>query len=230
MKERWWKSPAAGAAGLGLAVAAMALVLIGLYQVAMGPAIAGGKLKDYAKSQRPEQTMGAVSRDKETGLYEAALSDGTVLRYDMKANAIYDAALQGEGQADYAAAVARMPRELTFPEEAVITTQVDAADYTLRQHQLELGTVWNDSDITWQDSKKMPRNIARRLMDEMGADYQFTGIRMTYADRNGMYELVVESDASRALDDAALAEGCREYSVEEARACQAYQDWLASHF
>lgn len=218
----------AAAAGLGLCVAAAGIAIGIFYQSVIGVQIARGRLGDYA-AERRDAEIGKVSWNGDSGRYETELSTGEILGYDMKANTISDPALTESAQAsvgeDYAAAIERMP-EYEFPAEVTLQREVDAADYDTVYDRLWIGTVWNAGAPTLSESRQLPAQIAYDVMSYMGEEYTFSAVEMTYADRNGLFEVVVEADSSRPMSMAALREGTHQLTEEELADHQDYLQWI----
>jgi hypothetical protein len=52
-----------------------------------------------------------------------------------------------------------------------------------------------DLTISENDSKKMAAAIASRLLSSLGDPYHITSIQMSYYDKFGAYEIIVDNDA-----------------------------------
>ena len=155
-----------------------------------------------------------------------------ILQYHFDKGYIMDAALtrqiNEQAEKDYAALKESFDMEgVTLAGGIHIYTGVSSKDYTQKTQRLYLPWCVNEAPLTPEESQAMPALLARRVMDGLGEGYNFTAIQLEYADRNGMYEIIIPISGFEPLTDEALREATAPVPPEDWHLN--YKDWRAAH-
>ena len=128
---------------------------------------------------------------------------------------------------NYQAIIKDFPSNLEFPDIISVWTSINADDYTIKAQKLYLLGIYNTDSLSKEESIKMPASIANNFMELMGRDYNFTGIQLLYADKNGMYEISVPANSFDTLEYEKLLVYTKKYPEEKLPLD--YQEWLKNN-
>ncbi len=194
----------------------------------IGNIIAEKKLNEYSINQMENIQKIKTNYDWYNGKYSATLNNGYKLSYELKNNAIHDEEadllVNKKANVDYKLIRERFTENLEFPEDITVWTLINADDYTKRYQRLYLLSIYNDDNIMESESLKMPANIAQDFIKYMGSGYNFTGIQIIYADKNGMYQIAIPTETLKPIQEKELLENIVKFSKEELPLD--YLEWL----
>lgn len=194
----------------------------------IGNIIAEKKLNEYSINQMENIQKIKTNYDWYNGKYSATLNNGYKLSYELKNNAIHDEEadllVNKKANVDYKLIRERFTENLEFPEDIIVWTLINADDYTKRYQRLYLLSIYNDDNIMESESLKMPANIAQDFIKYMGSGYNFTGIQIIYADKNGMYQIAIPTETLKPIQEKELLENIVKFSKEELPLD--YLEWL----
>lgn len=194
----------------------------------IGNAIAEKKLTEYVHTQQENPQLIKPRFDWYDGKYVYVSNNGQSYSYRLQNNSIHDEEFNEqvnlEANSDYEEVVEQFPSNLEFPNGISVWTTVNADDYTIKAQRLYLLGIYNTEDLTEEESKRMAGRIAEDFCELMGAGYNFTGIQLNYADKNGMYEIAISADTFDALVDRELFQHTRKFSEDQLPLD--YLEWL----
>lgn len=194
----------------------------------IGKIIADKKLTEYNSTQSQNSQPIKTKFDWYNARYHYDLTDGFSLSYRLQHNTIHDeesnSQVNQRAKEDYNNILEKIPGNLEFPKSIDVWTTMSADNYTIESQRLYLLGVYNNENITEEESYKMPANIAKNVINLMGSDYNFTGIQLIYADKNGMYQIALPSDTFEPLEEKELIDNTVKFSKEELPLD--YLEWL----
>ncbi|RCX18849.1 hypothetical protein DFR58_104118 [Anaerobacterium chartisolvens] len=164
--------------------------------------------------------------------YICSLDDGYELSYNLHYNTIYDKRISDEvrdiANRKYLSIQKDFPTNLILPQNIDVWTEINANNYAVKSQKAYILVVYNLEVLSKEQSLEMPAKIAQLFVELMGNGYSFTGIQLIYADKNGMYELSVFSNAFELLKYEYMKENVIKYSKNELPLD--YIDWVKQHF
>lgn len=198
------------------------------YVPVIGKKFAKAKLGAYVTIQMPGVQIETIRYDWYNATYIAGLSGESNLLYNLKRNTIHDEAVGNQinlsAKTDYKRITKQFSSDLTLPDSIWIWTSLSADDYAKKAQRLYVLGIYNTADLTEEQSLKKPAEIAKNIIDLMGPDYNFTGIQLTYADKNGLYEIIIPSDSFNALTGQELLQHTKKTPPEKLP--EDYIEWL----
>ena len=194
-----------------------------------GRQIAQIELTRYAASNFGSTTPVACTFDWYNGKYTSTADSGVVLDYRLQKNSIYDETLSSQinrqADADYERIHQNAPPNLQLPKDITVWTEVSSRNYALKAQRLYLLGVFNDEALSETESLKAPARIAMNIIERLGDSYHFTGIQLSYGDKNGMYEIIIPADTFDALTKEKLLKHTTK--IESDKLPESYLLWLA---
>ncbi|MGE4354126.1 MAG: hypothetical protein AB7D36_08590 [Oscillospiraceae bacterium] len=211
------------------------LAVLVLYQIGSiyiwGKHIAERELSHYAKEVLNLQDKIICEYDWYNDRYLASNNLGFVLDYRRQRNTLHDEDLNQkeneQAREDYTTIIGNMPDNLIFPKNIDIWTEISAENYKIKSQRLYLLGVYNTENLTEQDSFLMPAKITMDVIEQLGENYNFTGIQTIYFDENGMYEIAFPADSFEKLTQEKLSNHTKQIAVEEYP--EDYVNWLAAN-
>ena len=196
------------------------------YIPVLGNIIAEKKISNYANTQITKSKF-----DWKNSRYVSTLENGYNLSYKLQHNTIHDEQMSNEVNIvalnDYQSIIEKLPSNLEFPESISVWTSINADDYTKKAQRLYLLGIYNTDSLSEEESLKIPANIAQNIIELMGKEYNFTGIQLIYADKNGIYEISIPANTFDAIEYEKLLENTKKYS--EQKLPLDYLEWLKKH-
>ena len=196
------------------------------YIPVLGNIIAEKKISNYANTQITNSKF-----DWKNSRYVSTLENGYNLSYKLQHNTIHDEQMSTEvnnvALNDYQSIIEKLPSNLEFPESISVWTSINADDYTKKAQRLYLLGIYNTYSLSEEESLKIPANIAQNIISLMGKEYNFTGIQLIYADKNGIYEISIPANTFDAIEYEKLLENTKKYS--EQKLPLDYLEWLKKH-
>ena len=196
------------------------------YIPVLGNIIAEKKISNYANTQITNSKF-----DWKNSRYVSTLENGYNLSYKLQHNTIHDEQMSTEvnnvALNDYQSIIEKLPSNLEFPESISVWTSINADDYTKKAQRLYLLGIYNTDSLSEEESLKIPANIAQNIIELMGKEYNFTGIQLIYADKNGIYEISIPANTFDAIEYEKLLENTKKYS--EQKLPLDYLEWLKKH-
>lgn len=125
---------------------------------------------------------------------------------------------------DYIALIQNMPDYLTFPPNITIWTEINADDYTIKSQRLYLLGVFNTENLSEAESLERPANIAMKVIEQLGENYNYTGIQVVYYDKNGCFEISFPADSFVPITVEKLLKHTKQ--VEIGKHSEQYDRWL----
>lgn len=199
----------------------------GGYLPVAGNMIAEKKLTDYSDKQIQSGSEIETEYDWYNGRYRS-IGEGKALSYRLNTNMIYDERLieqiDSMARSQYESVKEALPQTFEFDSGVYVWTGINAGDYSVKSQRVYLTGIYNSAHITEEESRKMPADIARQVIDLMGETYNFTGIQLIYHDRNGGYTIEIPSDSFEPLRYEDMLEKTRKLKQEELG--EMYTHWL----
>lgn len=151
-------------------------------------------------------------------IYIATDSTGSQLRYDLRANTIYDEShnidIETQANEKYQLIVTSPLYDTAkYPSNISVWVQMDAKDTSVEYIKLYLMTVFDSANLSEEDSIRRMLDIVENICETINLN--ITAIQFMYANYDGMYELtcdfgnksVLQSDLKnyiRKIDDKEL--------------------------
>lgn len=130
-------------------------------------------------------------------------------------------------QGDYSKFVGTMNEKITLPRHVAVWTEISSKNYELKAQRLYLLGIYNTENLSREDSLKMPASIAMNIIEQLGGDYNFTGIQATYCDKNGMFEIAFPADSFVPITQDKLCG--HTHQIPEDDYPESYKNWLAEN-
>lgn len=181
--------------GLYVGIVFMALLisvfLFSGYIPFVGKIIAENKIKSYLKNTSGSYEKVNMSFDS----YDFINYKGGGYYYNIRNNLIIDGnkseAYRAKSEHDIGKATQMFPQSITF-NDYHITTYIDGSDFSKHYDHLIIYAVWNDENITAEESKDRATEIIMNVLNsEDLSQYNFTGLYVNYHDRHGYYKISV---------------------------------------
>lgn len=210
-----------------LSVILSLLYMVGYVPFA-GKIIAKHKIEDYAKYRYGKTDSITIEYDWYNSIYVCSSCNSPVLKYKIQNNTIFDGNLNDEVNSNivdiYKDISGKFSQNISFPKSIFTWTTINANDYDILAQRLYLLGIYNTDDLSEDESKKVPAWIASEFISYLGSDYNITGIQLIYADRNGMYEIVISADTFKQLEYDQMLKATKERTGRELS--ENYFKWL----
>lgn len=188
-----------------------------------GSVIANNKLSKYAGT-----SVSATYRFPYDDGYSVVLDNDNTLMYDLKHNTIVDnkvsTVVQNEVDNHYKNIRSIIEHDMQYPNMIQVRTWMDADDYQKRFHRLDILSVFNKEQLKEEESMQMASTVALSLIDALGSMVNVKSLHIIYADRNGMYECIIDFSKNVDVNEALLVEST--IKLSESELPEDYKEWL----
>jgi hypothetical protein len=156
----------------------------------IGKMIAENKVNDYIKS-----TYGNTENvDLQFDLYNFGGYKSEDYIYDINNKILFDANMveadMGKNEKACQKVFSMLNPNMTFGSYHIVE-YIDGSDFSKQYHRISIHSLYNLEEISEDNSFIRPAEIIMDFIDEMGSDYNFTGIYLNYYDKNGYYKVSV---------------------------------------
>lgn len=208
-------------------ILSLVILVVSFYRVGyipiFGNKIAEKRMGNYANGQIIKSKFDWIN-----SRYVSPLDNGYSLSYQPQFNMLHDERISIKindiSKNDYETIIKKFPANLKFPDNITVWTSINAEDYTIKAQRLYLLGIYNTDSLSEEESLKMPAGIAQDFIEYMGKEYNFTGIQLLYADKNGMYEIAIPANTFDVLEYQKLLKYTKKYP--EQKLPLEYVDWL----